>query len=132
MANDIRKAELTGQLAVARTRLSAALHELQRDLDVRAHVTSSFRHHKTAWLGGAAVAGWILSRLPARKKKVYVDRKDKQKITSQKEAGLLLVVGKLIFSALRPAITAFATKKIADLAMRGGPPQNRWGREKSR
>lgn len=117
MAEDLRKTELTARLANLRAELSGDFRAVRRHLDLPAQLKKSYGRHQGAWLGGAAVLGWVLARLPARKKKVkvYVDRKDERMLKEATQAGAVLVIGKLLFSALRPAITAFATKKITDL-----------------
>lgn len=122
MAGNTRKTELTARLDTLRARFSQDLREVRRDLDVPAQLKRSYARHRTAWLGGAAITGWVLARLPARKKKVkiYVDRKDDRKLKETARAGVLFGIAKLLFSTVRPAVTAFAAKKITDLVARGG------------
>jgi hypothetical protein len=121
-----RKAELIAALAGSRAAFAHNFRGVRRDLDVPAHITHAFRRHKTLYLTGAAGIGWVLSRLPVRKKKVYVDRAENKKIKI-KEAnemgflGILFVVLKFVFSVCRPAIAAFATKKISTFAETHGP-----------
>ena len=50
---------------------------------------------------------------------MYVDRKNQRKLKDVKQAGILLFLMKLVLSALKPALTAFATKKIADIVTNG-------------
>jgi hypothetical protein len=118
------KDELIAEIENARLRLRSGLEEFRRQTDVPARMKNSFTENKTLWLSGAGVAGWILSRLPARKKKVkvYVDKKSDGKIKELAEAGLIAGLLKFLFTLLRPAITSFATQKIADFA--GG--NHRW------
>jgi len=118
------KAALIAEIATARAGISRSFGGLRRDADISAHIKSSFSNHKTAWLGGAGIAGWVLSRLPARKKKVkvFVDKNEGHKVRDVAEAGMQagLVFGilKFLFSLFRPVIMAFATKKITELAAR--------------
>jgi hypothetical protein len=118
------KDELIAEIENARLRLRSGLEEFRRQTDVPTRMKNSFTENKTLWLSGAGVAGWILSRLPARKKKVkvYVDKKSDGKIKELAEAGLIAGLLKFLFTLLRPAITSFATQKIADIA--GG--NHRW------
>src|SRR5450432_2729322 len=104
MADDIHKNELSARLAAARARLSVDVKKVRHHLDVPMQMKSSFQHHKKTWLGSAAMLGWVLARLPARKKKVkvYVDGKNQRKVKEVKEAGIALVLAKLLFSALKP------------------------------
>ena len=116
MADDALKAELTAQLACSRRLLSRNLGKLREDMDVPAHLKRNFTNHSTAWIGGAALFGWVLSRLPGRGKKGSSGEKEGGKPVEKKRASLLPGVLKLLFSAARPALTALATKKIADIA----------------
>src|SRR5689334_8203259 len=115
MADAALKSELTARLARSRQLFSRNLGRLREDLDVPAHIKRNFTNHSTAWIGGAALTGWILSRLPSRKKVVAVDSGGELKSTHKKRASLLPGVAKLLFSAARPALAAFATKKIAEI-----------------
>ena len=113
------KAELIEEIERARMRLSHGMEGLRQDADIGAHLTRSFAEHKAVWLGGAGLMGWVISRLPARRKKVKLlgDRKKEEgQVKHIAEAGLLLGILKFVFSLFRPAIVAFATKKIAALA----------------
>jgi len=124
-----QKAELIAELERSRARLGQSIDGIRRDADLGAQLKSSFTNHKTAWLGGAGIAGWVLARLPARKKKVKVFIGDKKgdgatgEIKKAAEAGVLFGILKFIFTLFRPAIVAFATKKIADLAARNIHPE---------
>ena len=48
--------------------------------------------------------------------KAYADKKGDHKIKQVAEAGLLIGLLKFLFGLFRPAITAFATQKIASFA----------------
>jgi len=117
----IQKAELIAEIERSRAGLGRSLDGLRREADIGSHFKNSFSTHKTAWLGGAGIAGWLLARLPARKKKVkvFVDKTGEGKLNSIKnvaEAGMLVEILKFLFSLFRPAIMAFATKKIAEFS----------------
>ncbi len=134
MAENARKTELTARIATFRAQLSQDLQHVRRDLDVPAQVRSSYLHHKSAWLGGAAVLGWVISRLPARRKKVkvYVDSKDERKLKVASQAGMMFGLGRLLFSALQPAVSAFAAKKVTDYLSRGGGAGSRGNKSAQR
>ncbi|MEI8341032.1 MAG: hypothetical protein WCH43_05775 [Verrucomicrobiota bacterium] len=116
MADAALKAELTAQLARSRRLFSRNLSRLREDLDVPAHVKRNFTNHSTAWIGGAALLGWVLSRLPGRTKELPHADDAASKPAHKKRAALIPGVARLLFMAARPALTAFATKKIADIA----------------
>jgi len=110
------KAELIAQLARARGQFAASYEALRRDADIAAHLKHSFAAHKSAWIGSAGIAGWLLSRIPARKKKVIVQKGREKEIKEIAGAGLALTILKMLFTLLRPVIMAFASRKIADIA----------------
>jgi hypothetical protein len=99
------------ELARTRVALSDQALLLRRNLDVGRRMSISVREHTWGWVTFAAIIGWILSRLPARKKKIYVHATDSEKRT-QREGGLLMQVWKGIWSIARPVLTAYFTKKI--------------------
>lgn len=108
------KNELTAQLACARARFSDNFGGVRRDLDVPAKLRHSYGSNKLFWIAGAAIAGVVLAKLPARKKKVFVEKNSGQKIAREAAgAGILVVALKFAFSALRPAITSFVARRAA-------------------
>ena len=110
MADDALKAELASRLARSRRLFARNLSALREDLDVPAHLKRNFTNHSTAWIGGAAVAGWILSRFRGRSGGArHMETKNAEK----KRPSLLPGVAKLLFAAARPALAAMAAKKIS-------------------
>ena len=115
MAEDQRKAELTAELARARNRIGANLGALRCDLDFPARVKSAVFKHPRAWAGGAALIGLLVAGLPGRKKKPAASRKNKEaQIVGAGKAGLLLGALKIAFDLSRPAITKWASRRVAD------------------
>jgi hypothetical protein len=112
-----RRAELLAELSRSRTQIASSISGLRVDLDLPVHFKAAVGRNKSIWLGGAALFGWLLSKIPARKKtvKVVVDKGHKTEIRKVEKTGLLLGLFKLIFSLLRPMIMGFATKRIAEL-----------------
>ena len=102
------KLAIVAELAAARARLSTTGEALRRSLDVTARAKENFKRNKPAWLSGAAIFGFVLSKLPSRKKTVFVEQ------TTGKVLG---AAGKLgaIFSAARFAMN-FARPFFSDLA----------------
>lgn len=81
MAGETDKAALVAELAAARARLTetgdglrVTCESVRAKLDVPARAKESFAEHKPAWLGGAALVGLLLSKLPARSKTVVIER----------------------------------------------------------
>ena len=100
--------------------LHAGQVSYQADLGRR--VKSSFRQHLGIWLSGALFTGGVISFLPAREKKVYVNPlaksgRDKLAKAAGKPAkgGFLLSLIKALVPIIRPIATAFITKQLASL-----------------
>jgi len=114
MAEPHVKAELAAELDRARARLARNLDALRSDLDARTRFKQSFHQNKAAYIGGATVFGVLLSMLPARRKKVYVERKPKDRIKEAEKAGIWLVVLQFVFKTLRPILTTLVSKLVTE------------------
>ncbi len=122
MAQDDDKAELIAELARARARLSENTLALRHDLDFPTRAKKAFKRSPLPWLGGAAVLGLIIARLPGRKQKVVVTRKTKEPaVETAGKAGLLLGALKIAFDFARPTILAWATQRFSDYVANGQP-----------
>lgn len=115
MSSDKRKAELIASLERARTGMSSSWVGVRREGNVGKKLRESVRGHTSMWVAGAAVFGWILSRLPARKKKVYIDSQGDRQIR-KRGRGIGMALLSMLVTLLKPAATAYATKKVGDLA----------------
>jgi hypothetical protein len=104
-------------LELSRTRVELGEQSLllRRSLDVNQKLADSVSRHSWAWMSAAAIFGWILSRLPARKKKVYIQSTSPQK-EKRGGSGLLRGVWNGMWSIARPVLIAYLTKKIAQKA----------------
>jgi len=117
-----RKAQLIADLEWSRNELAASVRAARSDLDLVARFKHSVAHRKTAWLSGAAVAGWILSRLPGRKKVSPPKASAKaspNKLSQAERTGFLLALLGGLFKLVQPALTALISRKVTDFA-RGG------------
>ena len=119
------KALLIAQLEQARDQMSRSAGHLRQDLDVPNHVRSAFQNHKSVWIGGAALLGWVLSKFPGRSKPV-APAAQRHNGTHQLEghqarrfaiSGVLLALLRMGFNALKPTLTAVASRKLKDLAV---------------
>jgi len=106
------KERIAAELMRTRTALSDQSLLVRQNLDIGRHLSDSLRSHSWGWISLAAIFGWLLSRLPARKKKIYIHTQDSQKAKNP-GIGLLGQAWKGIWSIARPVITAYLTKKIA-------------------
>ena len=116
MAHDARKAALIAALDRARSQLAVNAGALRDDLDVSRRARRSFARNTVAWLGGGALVGVLLAKLPARTKKIAVDgmgRKHKGEGTAVK-AGLLLGGLKIAFDLAKPMLLKWAGTRVAD------------------
>ena len=112
MAESDVKIELAAELERARARLAQNMGALREDLDVATHVKHSLHEHKAAYLGGATVLGLLLSKLPARKKKVYVERKSKDAVKEVEKAGIWIVLLQLLFKAFQPMLMSLVSQQV--------------------
>ena len=117
------KALLISQLAQARRGLARNAAQLRDDFDVPQHIRSTFANHKSAWIGGAAALGWVLARLPGRRKKPAISENSHQangakvnRFAQFSLGGLLFALLRMAFTAAQPALTAIASRKIKDMA----------------
>jgi hypothetical protein len=106
---------IAAELARIRVELNDQSLLLRRDLDVGRRMSESVREHSWGWMSLAAIFGWLLSRLPARKKKIYIHTTDSAKRVANHE-GFMTRVWKGAWSITKPLIMAYLTKKIADKA----------------
>lgn len=109
------KERIATELMRTRTALSDQSLLVRQNLDIGRHLSDSFKSHSWGWISLAAIFGWLLSRLPARKKKIYIHTQDSQKAKNP-AIGLLGQAWKGVWSIARPVITAYLTKRIATKA----------------
>jgi hypothetical protein len=116
MAQNDEKAQLIAQLAQARSRLSESVGALRHDLDFSSRAKKSFKSSPLPWMGGAAILGLFIARVPRRPKKVvHITPKRKDKTVEKAgKAGLLLAVMKIVFDFVRPFLLRWATRKFTD------------------
>ncbi len=111
---DERK-RIAAELARMRVELSDQSLLVRRDLDVGRRMSDSLRKHSWSWMSVAAIFGWLLSRLPARKKKIYVHAANSDKKLHYHE-GFMVQVWKGLWSIAKPLVVAYLTKTIAEKA----------------
>jgi hypothetical protein len=104
---------IIAELARRRVELSDQSLIVRRNLDVGRRMSESFREHSRIWMSVAAIFGWLLSRLPARKKKIYIQAADSGKKVSS-NGGFLVQIWRGVWSIAKPLVVAYLTKKIAE------------------
>jgi hypothetical protein len=119
---------IIGNLVKARARMQMQDHLLllSRTLDVRQQIANSIRHHPLKWVSSGFVSGWVLSRLPAREKKIYIDSAN-QKQVKDHDNMRLGKIWKVAWSTSKPLLAAYLAKKLAEKAKayRSGTAMNR-------
>lgn len=122
-----RKNELIAELARARSGVSLHVGNARHQAEVGRRLTGSFKgsfqRHVVPWLTGALFTGGLVSLLPARRKTVYVNPLSKAvrgKVTIQAEAapkggGFFMTLIRALTPLLKPILTAFLTKQLANV-----------------
>jgi hypothetical protein len=109
---DSRKEQLRSELASARSALSSRGIAVGDALDFKARIRKNVARNPVAWLGGAVLVGFILSRLPARKTKVRARKGTVADVDTAAKTGLLMTVAKIAFDVSRPALMKLAMTQI--------------------
>ncbi len=114
------KSQLLTELQASRMAVARDARSLADELNFRRKIEDTVRQRPLAWLGGAALAGFTFSiwrRRPVQKSV----RSAKKEAIPEPKAGFtfwafLLATIKILLPAVRPLLTAYATKRMADLA----------------
>ena len=102
---------LSEELTNSRTHLRDTLLLLRRELDFGRHIVRSTENHPFEWITVAFLVGWLLSRLPACKQKIYFSLDEEQgKVRSNKKKNKLW---KMVWNTSKPVIAAYLAKKLA-------------------
>jgi hypothetical protein len=122
MADPTKKQSLILALHEARGQLGGNIHGLKEDLSVGKRFRRSVRENRFAWIGGAAVLGLLLAKLPPMGRKVVVPQpifaRPPQKAG---KAALLLGAIKIALDLGRPMIMSW----LKDRALHRPPPSQR-------
>ena len=112
------KHAIVAELAAARARLSSTGAALRRSLDVAERAKENFKRHKPAWLSGAAIAGFVLSKLPSRKKTVFVEQTTGKVLGAAGKLGAILSAAKFALNIARPLLSDLAGGSIGEILKR--------------
>lgn len=129
MAKGTRQAkslhELRQEIAHSRDRLARDLSGLRYEFDFPLKLRKSVQRNTGVWISAMAVAGVLLSFLPARRKIVKVkagtaDREGKGEKQKKGilEAGAFLAIARIAAAMLKPALTSYLTSKLSGKATR--------------
>ena len=104
-------------LSATRAELNTLFLLVRQNLDIRRYLLDSRKRHLWNWMTVAAIVGWLLSGLPARKQKIYIGSSDLLKSEKRRGGGgLLRPVWNGGWAITKPLLAAYLTKKIAEKA----------------
>jgi len=116
--------ELKAQIAHSRALVSRDLSGLRYELDFPHKIRKAFQRQTVFWLAGAAAVGLLLTLLPARTKKGYVEPriggKSKHRLL---EAGFVLGALKIAATLLRPVIVDLVRNRLSGFAAKSSSPR---------
>ena len=101
--------QIATALFATRAELKALFLRVRQNLDIRRYLLESQKKDLWVWMAVAAISGWILSRLPARKQKIYIRSSEKR----LGGGGLLRPVWNGGWAITKPLLAAYLTKTIA-------------------
>ena len=110
-----KKQRIIADLTGVRVRVQDQLLLLRRKLNVGRHILESIRRDPWEWMSLAAGCGWLLSRLPARKKKIYIYGSSPEQVKSSRNGP----IGKLwkgAWAVSKPLIATYLATKLAEKA----------------
>jgi hypothetical protein len=108
-----KKQQITAALTELRLQVQNEVAHLRRSLDMKKHILESIKNHPWEWASCAAILGWLLSRIPARKKRIYIDSSSQKPLTHRADGPL----GKLwreVWKISKPLIAAYVAKLVGE------------------
>ena len=119
------KAELLAAVARSRAAIRRDSSAVRAEVDLAAKIQNSVRFRPFAWLGGAAMIGFLLAGPKTRTKTVtkLVREKSGAPVRETKKnphgfIDIFLALLKFFFPLVRPALSAYAAKRFGDFAQR--------------
>jgi hypothetical protein len=118
---------LAERLEEDRQKMAAQLSELKEDYNVPHRLRASIQTYPWSWIMGAALTGFLLSRLPARRKEVYVSPapvrskplREKRAPASDKEEPRAM---NKLWSLAKPILSAYISRELYKRARRSDQP----------
>jgi hypothetical protein len=80
---------------------------------MKQHILESIENHPWEWISGAAIFGWLLSRLTARKMGVSIDSTSQRPVKNRAD-GPLRKLWREAWKISKPLIAAYVSKLIAE------------------
>jgi hypothetical protein len=114
--NDAKR-RIVEELEKIRGDLAGASAELGDQLNFERRFSEAWQKYRWIWLSLIALFGWVLSRLPRRTKKIYIEKgKGGARVPPRGKGFAGTVAGQLwsvAWSIAKPALVAYLTKKMA-------------------
>jgi hypothetical protein len=110
-----KKQQITAALTANRIQVQNEASLLRRNLDMKQHFLESIKNNPWEWASCAAIFGWLLSRIPVRKKKIYIESSS-QKPVKRRDKGPLGKLWREIWQFSKPMIAAYLAKLLAEHA----------------
>lgn len=112
-----RLKQLSDRAAASRQAFTEAGRSLQSSADLGQRLQNSFQKNITAWLGSAAVVGWVLSKLPARKKKIYAGKGSHtaSATTEAVKGGVFISILGIVFKLVQPLLQKLLVQQLGTL-----------------
>lgn len=116
--------KLLAEAEKTRAAIQRDVAAVQHRANLPARAMRCFERHPVAWLAGAAVGGWVLAGPKTRLRTLHIIKDKEGKILRKKKqsglAGTLLRMAKLALPVLKPALKAYATRRLLDFVRRAG------------
>jgi hypothetical protein len=111
------KSYLAAYLDEDRQEMAEQVSELKKDYNIPRRLNESIRQYPWAWVAGAVLIGWLLSRLPARRKEVYVFKryfgdKNPPEIRVMSSHANKSDIGKGVWSFTQPILSTYLAHKL--------------------
>ena len=107
------KQQITAALTEVRIQVQNEVAHLRRTLDMKTHLQESIKDHPWEWVGCAAVFGWLLSRLPARKRRIYIHSSSQTPLKSR-ALGPLGKLWREVWKISKPLMAAYVAKLVGE------------------
>jgi hypothetical protein len=121
-----KKAAYLQELQLSRLAIERDLQGVRDEFDLGKKAERIVRRRPLAWLAGAGVGGFLLAtwRRPAPKvRSVQATKGGRSGATSPAPAaklgflGLIFAIFKMVFPMARPLLSAYASRRLAEMAM---------------
>ena len=112
------KRRIIEELERTRGDLAGASVGLRGQLDFQRRLSVTWQKNRWVWLSFVALLGWVLSLLPRRTKKIYLD-KGGARVRPPGKSFAGTIAGHLwsvAWSVAKPAVIAYLTRKMAKKA----------------